>query len=169
MPGALELVTGVKAALQASLGAEHPVTLVAANNLACYLRCIDRLPEALALIDETLGRMQRNLGESHPLTLSCAVNLANCRGDAGDLAAAEKLERQTITLLRRPSAGITRTRWSARPIWPPPSRQRGHHRRPRSSGRGDGRLQPRAGRRHPDAAQLQDWQRINRDLEPQVI
>ena len=67
------------AARQASLGDEHPNTLVAANNLACYLRCIGRLPEALTLTDDTLGRMQRNLGESHPLALSCAVNLANCR------------------------------------------------------------------------------------------
>ena len=30
---------GSGAALQASLGDEHPNTLVAANNLACYLRC----------------------------------------------------------------------------------------------------------------------------------
>ena len=84
MPRALQLVADVKAAHQASLGADHPNTLVAGNNLACYLRCIGRLDEALALADDTLCRMQRKLGDRHPLTLSCAVNLANCRGDAGD-------------------------------------------------------------------------------------
>ena len=38
MPRALELVTEVRAAYQASLGQDHPNTLVAANNLASYLR-----------------------------------------------------------------------------------------------------------------------------------
>ena len=55
MPRALQLVTAVKAAHQASLGEAHPNTLVAANNLACYLRCIGRLDEALALTDDTLS------------------------------------------------------------------------------------------------------------------
>ena len=54
MPRALDLVTGVKAAHQASLGDDHPNTLVAANNLACYLRCLGRLAEALALAEDTL-------------------------------------------------------------------------------------------------------------------
>ena len=38
---------------RASLGDDHPNTLVAANNLACYLRRTGRLPEALALMDGT--------------------------------------------------------------------------------------------------------------------
>ncbi len=170
MPRALELVTGVKATLQASLGDEHPITLVAANNLACYLRCIGRLPEALTLTDETLGRMQRNLGESHPLTLSCAVNLANCRGDAGDAAVAEQLERQTIEWLRstlgqdHPDTLVCEGNLAAS------LRQCGHDREAdelRTRVLADFSRVLGAG--HPDATQLQKWQRINRDLEPQVI
>jgi tetratricopeptide (TPR) repeat protein/CO dehydrogenase nickel-insertion accessory protein CooC1 len=167
---ALGLVTGVKATLQASLGDEHPNTLVAANNLACYLRCIDRLPEALALTDETLGRMRRKLGESHPLTLSCAVNLANCLGDSGDAEAAEKLERQTIALLHdtlsrdHPDTLVCEANLATT------LHNRGHHKEAEE-------LRTRVmadfsrilGAGHPDAAQLQVWQRINRDLEPQVI
>ena len=48
MPKALGLVTEVMTALQATLGDDHPNTMVAANNLACYLRAIGRLPEALS-------------------------------------------------------------------------------------------------------------------------
>ncbi len=170
MPRALDLVTGVKAALQASLGDEHPNTLVAVNNLACYLRCIGRLPEALTLTDDTLGRMRRNLGESHPLTLSCAVNLANCQGDADDGAAAEKLERQTIAALRstlgreHPDTLVCEANLAVTL-------------RQREQDREADELRTRVladfsrvlGAGHPDAAQLQKWQRINRDLEPQVI
>ena len=86
----------VKAAYQAGLGDDHPNTLVAVNNLGCYLRSIGRLPEALTLAADTLERMRRKLGENHPLTLSGAVNLANCRGDSGDLEVAETLERETV-------------------------------------------------------------------------
>ena len=83
---------------------------------------------------------------------------------------AEKLERQTITLLRSTlgrdhpdtlvcEANLATTLW-----------QRGHHQEAEE-------LRTRVmadfsrvlGAGHPDAAQLQDWQRINRDLEPQVI
>lgn len=170
MPRALDLVTGVKAALQASLGDEHPTTLVAANNLACYLRCINRLPEALTLISDTLSLMRRNLGESHPLTLSCAVNLANCLGDSGKADTAGELERQTITLLRstlgrdHPDTLVCEANLSVT------IRQRGE------AGEAE-ELRTRVmadfsrvlGAGHPDGTQLQQWQRINRDLEPQVI
>ena len=81
MSKALDLVTEVKAALQATLGDDDPNTMVAANNLACYLRAIGRLHEALQITEDTLGRMRQRLGDQHPLTLSSAVNLANCQGD----------------------------------------------------------------------------------------
>jgi CO dehydrogenase nickel-insertion accessory protein CooC1 len=170
MPRALRLVTEVKAAHQAGLGGDHPNTLVAANNLACYLRCTNQLAEALELTDDTLGRMQRKLGGSHPLTLSCALNLANCRGDSGDLEAAEELERQTMSLLRETlgrdhpdtlvcQANLAVTLYQA------------------GRDKEAGKLRARIladfsrvlGAGHPDAAQLQKWQRINRDLEPQLI
>ena len=170
MPKALGLVTDVQAAHQASLGNDHPNTLVAANNLACYLRSIGRLDEAFGLAEETLRRMRTRLGEMHPLTLSCAVNLANCLGDAGDLAAAEALERETISRLGKTlgddhpdtlvcQAGLTVTL--------------------REVGRKNEAEDLRAkiladfervlGASHPDGVQLRKGQRINRDLEPQVI
>jgi Tetratricopeptide repeat len=65
----------------------------------CYLRCMSRLSEALTLNEGTLHRMRRKLGEMHPLTLSCAINLANCLGDSGEFAAAEAVERETISRL----------------------------------------------------------------------
>ena len=171
MPRALDLVTEVKAAHQASLGDDHPNTLVAANNLACYLRCIGRLPEALALADDTLSRMRRKLGESHPLTLSCAVNLANCRGDSGDPEGGR-------------SAGARDHHAAAGGAGPGPSGHpglRGQSRRhpapgwagqarPRNCGPGSLATSAASwARATRTAAQLQKWQRINRDLEPQQI
>jgi CO dehydrogenase nickel-insertion accessory protein CooC1 len=167
MPQALQLVTEVKAANQAALGDDHPNTLVSVNNLACYLRSIGRLPEALTLADETLGRMRRKLGEKHPLTLSGAVNLANCRGDT---ESAEALERQTVRLLREvlgpdhPDTLVCQANLSVT------LRQAGRDHEAeelRAAIMAD--LSRVLGASHPDSMQLHEWQRINRDLEPQQI
>jgi CO dehydrogenase nickel-insertion accessory protein CooC1 len=170
MPRALELVTGVKAALQVSLGDDHPNTLVAANNLACYLRVLGRLAEALALTDDTLRRMRRRLGDSHPLTLSCAVNLANCRGDSGEPEAAETLERQTIARLRQvlgrdhPDTLVCEANLAVT------LRQTGREKEAEElRARIVADFSRVLGASHPDVAQLHQWQRINRDLEPQQI
>lgn len=170
MPHALALVTEVKAAHQASLGDDHPNTLVAANNLACYLRCTDRVPEALELADDTLGRMRRKLGERHPLTLSCALNLANCRGDAANPEGAETLERETLAQLRdvlgrdHPDSLVCEANLSVT------MRQAGREKEAEElRARIIGSLSRVLGASHPDSAQLQKWQRINRDLEPQQI
>jgi CO dehydrogenase nickel-insertion accessory protein CooC1 len=170
MPRALQLVSEVKAANQADLGDNHPNTLVAVNNLACYLRSIGRLPEAFALTDDTLGRMRRKLGENHPLTLSCAVNLANCRGDSGDTESAEALEQQTVGLLREvlgrdhPDTLVCQANLSVT------LRQAGRdHDAEELRGRILADLTRILGASHPDSTQLHEWQRINRDLEPQQI
>jgi cellulose biosynthesis protein BcsQ/tetratricopeptide (TPR) repeat protein len=170
MPRALDLVTDVRAAYQSSLGQDHPNSLVAANNLACYLRCVGRLPEALALTEEIMLGMRQRLGEKHPLTLSCSVNLANCLADSGDTTAALGRQRETITLLREtlgaehPDTLICEANLAVTM---------------RASGRGTEAEELRGriisdfnrilGAGHPDAVQLRKWQRINRDLEPQVI
>ena len=170
MPGALDLVSGVKAAYQAGLGEDHPNTLVAVNNLACYLRSIGRLPEALTMAADTLQRMQHKLGEKHPLTLSGTVNLANCRGDSGDLEVAETMERETVALLRdvlgrdHPDTLVCQANLAVT------LHQAGRDREAeelKAAIMAD--LSRVLGASHPDSSQLQEWQRINRDLEPQQI
>jgi tetratricopeptide (TPR) repeat protein/CO dehydrogenase nickel-insertion accessory protein CooC1 len=170
MPRALDLVGDVVGMYQSSLGHDHPNSLVAANNLACYYRCVGRLTEALALAEETMHRMQERMGEKNPLTLSCSVNLANCLADSGDVAAAMDRQRQTIAQLQdilgaeHPDTLICEANLAVTI---------------RTSGRGTEaeELKSRVlsdfnrilGAGHPDAVQLRKWQRINRDLEPQVI
>jgi CO dehydrogenase nickel-insertion accessory protein CooC1 len=170
MPRALDLVSGVKAAYQAGLGDTHPNTLVAVNNLACYLRSIGRLPEALTLAADTLERMRRKLGGKHPLTLSGTVNLANCRGDSGDLEVAETLERGTVALLREvlgrdhPDTLVCQANLAVT------LRQAGRdHEAEELRAMILADLSRVLGASHPDGAQLREWQRINRDLEPQQI
>jgi hypothetical protein len=114
--------------------------------------------------------MRRKLGDRHPLTLSSAVNLANCQGDSGDPGAAETLERQTISLLRdvlgreHPDTLVCEANLAVS------LRERGQ-----AQAAEDLRTRIMAdfgrvlGASHPDSAQLQKWQRINRDLEPQQI
>ncbi|HEY7144252.1 MAG TPA: FxSxx-COOH system tetratricopeptide repeat protein [Streptosporangiaceae bacterium] len=170
IPQALELITGVKTVLQVSLGDDHPNTLVATNNLACYLRVTGELGEALALTDDTLRRLRRKLGSSHPLTLSCAVNLANCRGDSADLAASEELQRETIVLLTQTLGAGHPDTLVCEANLAVTLRQSGRE-------QDADELRTRVitdfarvlGAAHPDVVQLQKWQRINRDLEPQQI
>jgi predicted metal-dependent hydrolase/KaiC/GvpD/RAD55 family RecA-like ATPase len=170
MPKALGLVTEVKAALQATLGDDHPNTMVAANNLACYLRAIGRLPEALRIAEETLNGMRGRLGEHHPLTLSAAVNLANCQGDSGSLTAAEALARETVTWLGHvltpdhPDTLVCRANLA---VTLHDAGRDGEAEELRVTILGDFSRVLGAG--HPDGTQLRKWQRINRDLEPQLI
>ena len=46
------------ASYRASLGDDHPNTLVTGSNLACFMRLVGRVPEALVLAEDTLGRME---------------------------------------------------------------------------------------------------------------
>jgi CO dehydrogenase nickel-insertion accessory protein CooC1 len=170
MPRALELATEIRAAYQASLGEDHPNTLIAANNLASYLRCTGQLSQARRLVDDTLRLMRRWLGDNHPLALSCAVNLANCLGDAGDLAECEELQRATIARLREalgPDHPDTLVCQANLSVTLHEAGREQEAEQLREQILGDlGRV---LGPGHPDAAQLRDWERINRDLEPQQI
>jgi hypothetical protein len=114
--------------------------------------------------------MRTRLGDSHPFALSCAVNLASCLSDSGDLERAEALEREMIPRLRQKlgpqhpdtlacEANLAVTLHLA--------------------GRDEEAERARAGildefsrvqgPRHPDVMLLQDWRRIDRDLEPLPI
>ena len=170
VPQAVALVSEVRSALEAGLGADHPNTLIAANNLACYLRCMGRLGEALRLNDDTSRRMRLKLGEMHPLTLSCAVNLANCLGDVREFAAAEALERETISRLVQvlghdhPDVLVCQ----ANLVVTLRDTQREREAKELKA-RVLVDLNRVLGNGHPDAIQLQEGQRINRDLEPHTI
>jgi tetratricopeptide (TPR) repeat protein/CO dehydrogenase nickel-insertion accessory protein CooC1 len=170
MPRALELVTEIRAAYQASLGQDHPNTLVAANNLASYLRCTGQLSQARVLMEDTLRLMRVWLGDDHPLTLSCVINLANCLGDAGDLAESEELQRAAIARLREtlgpdhPDTLVGQANLSVA-LHEAGRDQEAEQLREQILGN-FGRV---LGPGHPDAVQLRNWERINRDLEPQPI
>jgi hypothetical protein len=58
------------------LGAEHPNTLGARNNLANAYRSAGRLGEAIPLYERTLADRERILGAEHPDTLASRNNLA---------------------------------------------------------------------------------------------
>jgi tetratricopeptide (TPR) repeat protein len=170
MPKALDLVTEVMTALQATLGDDHPNTMVAANNLGCYLRAIGRLPEALSLTEDTLRRMRDRLGDRHPLTLSAAVNLASCQGDSGNLTAAEELIRDTVAELSdvlapdHPDTLVCQANLAVT-LHDAGSDKEAEELRVTILGEFSRVL----GAGHPDGTQLRKWQRINRDLEPQLI
>lgn len=168
-PRALDLALDVKGALTSGLGEDHPNTLVAANNLACYLRAVGRFGEALALAEDATTRMRRTLGEEHPMSLSAAINLSNCLADARNLTEAESIQRDTLALLIRvlgpehPDSLVCQANLAMAL---------------RDAGRSEEAEELAAsvlanlvrvlGQAHPDISQMQSWQRINRDLEPQT-
>lgn len=167
-PRAQVLVEEVRKAYRQSLGADHPYTLVATNNLVTYLRGTGAADEGRVLARETLGEMTASLGDDHPFTLSCAINLANCLGDCGELAEAEALESQTLERLRRKlgpqhpdtlicEANLAVTLYLA-------------GRRAEAEGIRDrvlAELDRVLGVNHPNGILLREWERNNRDLEPQ--
>ncbi|MEV1166963.1 FxSxx-COOH system tetratricopeptide repeat protein [Nonomuraea sp. NPDC049784] len=150
------------------LGPEHPYTSAAANNLCTYLRGLGALDEAHELGGRTLTALRDHLGDDHPFTLSCAINVANCAADLGDVETAERMERRTLgsldatlgtdhpdTLACQANLVITL----------------------RSAGKNAEAEDLRArtlvmvaaklGDSHPCTVALQEWRRVNRDLEPQ--
>jgi CO dehydrogenase nickel-insertion accessory protein CooC1 len=167
---ACQLVTKVGASYRATLGDDHPYTLVAANNLVTYLRGTGELTEARQLGEQTLERMRAKLGDTHPFTLSCAVNLANTMGDMEDLGPAEALERETLAKLRErfgddhPDTLVceanlaTTLHMTGREAEADEVKERIMV-----------KLTQILGPNHPNIVGLREWQRINRDLEPQPI
>ena len=70
------------------LGPDHPDTLTARDNLACWRGAAgDATAAATALADLLVDRL-RVLGPNHPDTLTTRNNLAGFRGEAGDTAGA---------------------------------------------------------------------------------
>ncbi len=165
---ARELVSDAKFAYERSLGENHPYALVAASNLVTYLRGTNEVAEATRLARKTLAPMRSILGDDHPFTLSCAVNLANCLGDSGDLAAAEQLQRETIARLRDTLGLLHPDTLTCEANLAVTLRGAGQDEEAEElRARVLNDLGPVLGPHHPNVELLQDWQRIDRELEPQ--
>ncbi|GAA0989051.1 hypothetical protein GCM10009555_072140 [Acrocarpospora macrocephala] len=152
------------------IGAAHPFTRVAANNLMIYQRCLGAAKEALATGEEALGAFRAQLGPNHPYSLSCALNVANCLADLGRLAEAETMLRETLTGLentlghRHPDTMVCRGDLAI------VLREQG--RSEEATELQVATLQAmsdKLGEEHPTVHELRLWRRINRDLEPQPI
>ena len=66
------------------LGAEHPATLVSANNLAGYLSGQGKYAEAEQMLHAALASLQRVLGPTHLITLTAARGLEYVPRHAAD-------------------------------------------------------------------------------------
>jgi hypothetical protein len=73
------------------LGAEHPDTLLSANNLAASLSHQGKHADAERIQREALGVQKRVLGAEHPDTLRSAGNLAESLAHQGKCAEAEPI------------------------------------------------------------------------------
>jgi len=96
---AIEFLTGARASLEKSLGADHPDTLNAMNNLALAYHAGDQLDKALPLYQETLERMSKRLGTDDADTLTTMNNLALAYLDAGRSAKDAELSAKALKLL----------------------------------------------------------------------
>jgi tetratricopeptide (TPR) repeat protein len=167
-PKARLLVEEVRKAYRRTLGDDHPYTLVAASNLVTYLRGTGAADEGRVLGEATLAMMTTRLGADHPYTLSCAINLANCLGDLGEQAEAEALERQTTAWLRErlgpqhPDTLICQANLAVTIHFAGRD-----HEADELRDRLLAELGTVLGEDHPNIALLRDWERNNRDLEPQ--
>jgi TIR domain/Tetratricopeptide repeat/CobQ/CobB/MinD/ParA nucleotide binding domain/NB-ARC domain len=167
-PKARQLVEDVRKAYRQILGPTHPYTLVAANNLVTYLRGTGAVEEGFTLARATLAEMTVSLGEDHPFTLSCAINLANCLGDLSELTEAEDMELRTLLRLNQrlgaehPDTLVCEANLAVT-----------LHLAGRNDEASEIRHRVQAemdrvlGKDHPNGILLREWERNNRDLEPQ--
>lgn len=167
---AQELATGIRAAYQATLGNDHPYTLTAASNLVIYLRGTGELAEALGLAEQIFSKMRGRLGENHPYSLTCAINVASCLADSGDLTQAATLERETISAFQKKLGPLHPDTLACEANHAITLHWAEHHQQAEQIKTRvlDG-FRRALGPQHPDTKRLQDWQRIDRDLESQLF
>ena len=89
----LDVATGI-------LGATHPDTLSARNNLARCIRETGRGPLAEAELRSVLGVASDHLGDEHPITINIRINLARTIRENGRSAAAEAEFRSIVETAR---------------------------------------------------------------------
>jgi tetratricopeptide (TPR) repeat protein len=83
-------------ARQKALGAEHPDTLAALENLVRTLRKQGELEEAEASARSGLAARERVLGAHHPDTFGNLATLADVLRDQGDASGAELLYQEAL-------------------------------------------------------------------------
>ena len=79
-----------------ALGADHPETLAARNNLANAYQMAGRMDEAIALHEQVLADRERVLGPDHPDTLASRKNLADASRAADPASEAIALHEQVL-------------------------------------------------------------------------
>ena len=99
--GAIEILKDATEEAERVLGADHPDTLRARNNLAAAYYAARRVNEAIPLFEETLTTQERVLGPNHSHTLRSRNNLANAYQEAGRLNDATPLLEETLTTQER--------------------------------------------------------------------
>ena len=82
-------------------GAEHPLTLAAANNLAGSLAGQGKHAEAEGMLREVLAVRKRVQGAEHPLTLATVNRLARSLNSQGKHAEAEEIQREVSACRKR--------------------------------------------------------------------
>ena len=95
--GAIEILKDAAEESGRILGADHPDTLRARNNLAAAYYAARRVNEAIPLFEKTLKAQTQILGPNHPDTLTSSNNLANAYQEAGRLNDAIPLLEETLT------------------------------------------------------------------------
>jgi tetratricopeptide (TPR) repeat protein len=93
---AIDLGTRTSADCERVLGADHPHTLTAHNDLASVYRSASRVGQAISLFEQTLADRERMLGADHPDTLTSRKNLASAYRAAGRVEQAIPLFEQTL-------------------------------------------------------------------------
>lgn len=83
------------------LGADHPDTLVSANNLVSALWMTGEAGRALQLAEDTLDRKRRVLGDDDPSTLTSANNFATYLWHLGHYEQARAIDQDTLARRRR--------------------------------------------------------------------
>ena len=97
---------------KATLGPNHPDTLVETSNLAAFYSRAGRVAKAIQLGEKTLKQAEANLGADHPATLTSMNNHAVALHDAGRTEEATPADRWNSA-----------TSAASQPAGPPRSRQ----------------------------------------------
>jgi tetratricopeptide (TPR) repeat protein len=81
---------------RATLGSDHPDTLLSMSNLGLIYKDAGRLADALPRLEEALKRRRAKLGPDHPETLVSMSNLGSAYDAAGRAADALPLLQETL-------------------------------------------------------------------------